>query len=151
MSLTQPKTGARNARRVGRPGFTYLELLIAISLFTVGMLSVLEIFPVNRRYLNQSADYTQAAYLAQEEMETIRGVSYASLTSGTYEPLHAVGSGPTDPLGQYQRQTTVTFIDSQNNWQNSATDTGLKRVDVTVIWSDRSIHYSYLLTSYVYQ
>ena len=134
------------------PAFTFLELLIAVSLFSVGVISVVKIFPVNRRYLNQSANTTQAAYLAQEELETIRGLSYANLTLGTYEAKHAVSTS--GEFSQYQRQTVVGWVDSQSNWQTSSAETNLKQITITVYWqegTDNSINRTFTLTSFSYQ
>lgn len=130
-----------------RPAFTFLELLIAVSLFSVGILSVLKIFPVNRRFLTQSANTTQAAYLAQEEIETVRAVAYDDLDVGTLEAQHALGASTGDPFGQYQRQTVVSLIDT--NWAATATDSGLKKVVTTITWTEHGIARSYQLATYV--
>ena len=132
-----------------KSGFTFLELLIALSLFTVGMVTVLQIFPVNRRYLTQSGQITQASFLAQEQIEAVRALDYETLTSGTYEARHAIGAASSDPLNQFERQTTVTLIDG--NRATTVTDVGLKKVDVIVYWSERTISRQYSLSTYVYQ
>ena len=131
-----------------RPGFTLLELLIALSLFSIGMLTILEIFPVNRRFLTQSAQTTQASFLAQEEIESIRGLDYASLTVGTFEPTHTLGASTSDSLNTFSRQTTISYIDG--NHQVTAINAGLKQVNVTVTWQERTINRQYLLSTYVY-
>jgi type II secretory pathway pseudopilin PulG len=136
-----------------RRAFTYLELLVALSLFTVGMVSILQIFPTNRRLLLQSANTTQAVFLAQEELESVRAQPYSNLTIGTYEAKHALSSTSGDPLGQYQRQTTVTLINGSHQAvspQTTASDLGLKQVDTTVYWTENTIPYSYTLSTYVY-
>jgi len=132
--------------------FTLVEVLIAITLFAVGMLSVLQIFPINRRFLTQSALATQAAFLAQEQMETVQSVGYAALTPGTYQPATAASSVAGDPLSIFTEQTTVTLVDG--NWQNSstggstsATDVGLKRITVLVTWNERAISRQYSLSA----
>ena len=126
-----------------------MELLIAVSLFSFGMLSVIQIFPINRRYLTQSAQTTQAAFLAQEQMEIIRELPYSSITTGTFEARHTVGTGTSDPLNQFERQTVVSFVDSSNDWAASGSDTGLKKIDVTVYWLERTINRQYGLSTYV--
>ena len=131
-----------------KPGFTFLELLIAVSLFTVGMISLLQIFPVNRKFLAQSAQTTQASFLAQEQIETVRGTDYASLTVGTFEARHFVGSSASDPLNMFERQTTVSLING--NRQATATDVGLKKIDINVYWSERAINRTYTISTYVY-
>ncbi len=135
-----------------KPGFTFLELLIALSLFSIGMISVLRIFPSNRKYLTQSGQSTQAACLAQEEMEVVRGVNYSALTvmPTYYEAAHALG-GTGDPLSAYTRKTEVVFIDPLSNWTTSnGNDTGMKKVKVTVSWAENGITRNYVLSSFVY-
>lgn len=136
-----------------KSGFTLVEVMVALSLFAVGMLSILQIFPINRRYLAQSANTTQAVFLAQEEIEQVRSQPYANLTIGTYETKHAVSQTAGDPLSQYQRQTTVTIINAAHQSispQDTAHDLGLKQLDVTVYWLENTISRSYTLSTYVY-
>lgn len=128
-----------------RRGFTFLELLVALSLFTVGMLSILQIFPANRRLLAQNAANTQAVFLAQEQLELARATPYANLTVGTYAPRAAITTAA--GISGYDRQIVVTYLDS--NYATSNTDQGLKRVDVTVYWTDRTINRQYTVSSYV--
>lgn len=137
--------GKKGKRRLG---FTLIELLIAITLFSVGMLSILQIFPINRRYLNQSAQMTQAVFLAQEKIESIRGTAYSDLTIGDYEPKASVGTDGNDPLRIFQRRTVISLVDS--NHANTNTDIGLKRIDTTVYWEENNLERSYTLSTYLY-
>lgn len=130
-----------------RPAFTFLELLIALSLFSVGMISILQIFPLNRRYLAQSSFLTQATYLGQEQLETLQGVAYVDLTVGTFEARHALGDSAAPGLSQFERQTVVSLINSSYN--ATATDIGLKKVETTVFWVERSGNRQYQLVTYV--
>jgi Tfp pilus assembly protein PilV len=135
-------------------GFTFVELLVALSLFMVGMVSILVIFPLDRRYLAQSAYATQAVSLAQEKIEQVRALSYDDLTIGTYEAKATVSSTSGDQLVQFSRATTVTLLDANRavvSPQDSAHDVGLKEVDVTVYWSENGISRQYTLTTYVYE
>jgi prepilin-type N-terminal cleavage/methylation domain-containing protein len=132
-----------------KPGFTFLELLIATSLFVIGMVSVLQIFPINRRFLTQSSQTSQASFIAQEQMEKVRGTDYDSLTVGNFEARDAVSDDSSDPMSLYERQTVVTLIDGNRN--ATATDVGLKKVDITVYWTERSVDRTYSLTTYVYE
>ena len=136
-----------------KPAFTLIEVMVALSLFVVGMLSILQIFPLNRRYLAQSANTTQAVFLAQEELEQVRSQPYANLTIGVYEAKHAVSTTAGDPLGQYQRQTVITLLNGSHQAvspQDTANDLGLKQIDATIYWAERTVPRTYTLTTYVY-
>jgi prepilin-type N-terminal cleavage/methylation domain-containing protein len=128
-------------------GFTFLELLIAVTLFSVGMISVLQIFPVNRRLLAQSTQASQAVYLAQEQVEYIRTLDYPTLTTGTFEAKAYLSTTGSAAFGQYQRDTVVSLIDS--NRASTVTDVGLKKVVVTIYWSEHSVNRQYSVTTYV--
>lgn len=133
--------------------FTFLELLIALSLFTVGMLSILQLFPVDRRYLAQSANATQAVFLGQEGIELARAQPYASLGIGTFEASHPLSTG-TNQLSQYTRQTVVTLLNGTTHApmspQLAINDQGLKQITTTVSWAERSGIRQYSLSSYAY-
>lgn len=135
-----------------KSGFTFVEILIALLLFSLGIVGLLRIFPLDRRYLAQSASQTQAIFLAQEEIEKVRADTYANLTimPTYYEALENVGSGTTgDPFNLYQRKTAITLVDG--NGASSATDVGLKKVQVTVSWTENNNTRSYIVSTYVSQ
>jgi prepilin-type N-terminal cleavage/methylation domain-containing protein len=130
-----------------RRGFTFIELLVALSLFSVGFVSVLQIFPVNRRLLAQSSFQTQAAFLVQEQIENLRSLPYTSITVGTYEPrAFLTGTSASDPVTQFERSTTVSLMDG--TYATTATDVGLKKIVVTVYWSEHNIPRQYSITTY---
>jgi len=130
------------------PGFTFVELLVALSLFSIGMISVVQIFPINRRLLNQSTYQTQAVFLAQQEMETIRSLDYTDLTTGTFEPKETIPQSSGTVFSQFQRSTTVTLIDG--TYATTNTDVGLKKVAVTVYWTEGSVNRQYTLMSFAH-
>jgi prepilin-type N-terminal cleavage/methylation domain-containing protein len=129
-----------------RSGFTLLELVIAIFLFSFGILSVVQIFPLNRHLLTQSSMQTQASFLAQEQMEHVRSLSYADLTPGTFEARATLPTTMGQFAGRFERMTTVQLING--SYAVSATDVGLKRITVTVYWQERGGERNYRLTSY---
>lgn len=137
---------------IRRKGFTFLELLIALSLFAVGMLSILHIFPINRRYLTQSATLTAATFVAQDQLEIVHGTDYASLPvlPVYFEPKEQLGSGSQgDQLNAFKRQSAVTYIDANGGMSN--VDLGLKKVQVTVYWTENSISRNMVVSTYVHQ
>ena len=99
-------------------------------------------------YFTRLIQQAVTTYLAQEQIEYVRTLDYDSLTVGTFEASHALGNGSADRLSQYSRSTTVGYVNG--SWNTSATDTGLKKVDVNVTWTERSGTRQYSLTTYVY-
>jgi|GEM_PF-6857004 len=131
-----------------RPAFTILELLIALSLFLVGMVSILEIFPVDRNLLSESTHQTQASYLAQQEMEEMVATPYANLTTGVYVAKSLVTTDTTSEYSIYSQEVDAAYIDT--NHTVVGTDDGLKKITVIITWKERTFNQSYTLTTYVH-
>ncbi len=129
-------------------GFTFLELLVALTLFLVGMVTVLQIFPLNRRLLNQTSQTTNAVFLAQEEIEKVRSNDYTSLPVGTYLARTAVTTDTASPLKIFDKQIVVVQVDTNRATTN--TDTGIRRVDVTIFWTETSVQRQYKVSTYVF-
>ena len=117
-------------------GFTLLEVLIAISILTVGLLGVaqMQIMGIRGNYF--SGNTTTVLTLAEEKMEDLLGKSYtdAELTgSGAPGTNHNDVNNPIDETGQaggiYTRMWTV--IDN-----TPIADT--KTVTVSVSWDNLS-------------
>lgn len=128
-----------------KPGFTFLELLIALSLFSIGMISVLQVFPVNRRLLAQTAFTSQATFLAQEKMEVLRSTPYDDLIVGAVAEV--VDEGGTSPLSIFTVSSQVNYLDA--NYAVSMVDAGLKRIVVTVTWTEHAVSRQYQMSTYV--
>jgi len=117
-------------------GFTLLEVLIAISILTVGLLGVaqMQIMGIRGNYF--SGNTTAALTLAEEKMEDLLGKSYTDAElAGSVAPGtdHNDANNPIDETGQaggiYSRMWTVTL------------DTpiiGTKTVTVSASWDNLS-------------
>lgn len=130
-----------------RRGFTFIELTLAILLFSFGIISVMQIFPVNRRLLAQSQSQSQAAFLAAEQIELVRNVDYDDLTVGNYEAKAFLPGTNGAFAAGYERSTVVSLVDG--NYAASGTDVGLKKVVVTVYWTERNVNRTYTVSTIV--
>ena len=108
-------------------GFTLLEVLIAISILTVGLLGVaqMQIMGIRGNYF--SGNTTAALTLAEEKMEDLLGTSYINVISDNdaNNPINEAGQAG----GIYSRMWTVTL------------DTpiiGTKTVTVSASWDNLS-------------
>lgn len=113
-------------------GFSLVEVIISLSVFTLGMLAVLEVTSRSQSLSAMTITRTRAALLAQEGVELAASVSYDSLTVGTYlnEPnLTTIGSDFTP----FSRTVTVQYVDSALNIIQ--TDKGMKLVTSTINWT----------------
>lgn len=94
-------------------GFTLMETLVALSLFTLVLLGTLASVGTVVRVNSQGGKTARAMLLAQEKMEQLRASGYSSLASGS------------DAVGSFSRSWTVA--------SGPLTDT--RRVDVAVTWA----------------
>jgi len=108
-------------------GFTLLEAMIAISILVIGIVAVLQIFPLalNIEKLNQME--TQADFLAQEKIEEKASRSYQDIQVTT-ETENSLPS----PFERFSRETKVIYVDS--DLATTTSDLGLKKIEVTVQW-----------------
>ena len=107
-------------------GTTLTELMIALVILTVGILSVGQLFPAGSRGQVQSRMTNSASYYAQEKLEQLNGQTWtsAALTDGRHPSSgsEALGSG-----GQWHRYYEVATLASPLD--------NLKKVTVTVEWT----------------
>lgn len=123
----------KNSNKVAAPcgarsGFTFIEVAVAIAVVGVGLLAVLGTLPLSLRATTSESSSIQAGYLAQDEIETLLGTPYGSLTPGVVETKHDLGGN----FAGFQREAIVSLIDS--NYKATSTDAGIKQIKVTVWW-----------------
>jgi len=84
------KRGALPAR-----GFSLLELVAALLVFSLGMLLLVNLFPVSYTHLGRSREITSAAFLCQGKMDEVLAEPYA-------DPAPADGTFPENPRYGWQ-------------------------------------------------
>lgn len=113
-------------------GFSLIEVLVALSVFTLGLLSFLEITSRSQQLSALTITRTRAALLAQEGVEMAESLSYDSLPAGNYleeSTLSSYGSEFTP----FARTVTVQYVDGSLNLVQ--TDLGMKLISSTVTWT----------------
>ncbi len=151
-------------------GFTIIEVLIAISLLSVGILAVGSLMGTSIKTSSYSQALTQANNLAQERLETLQSIDYNNLqvtdiatartdlrrncsqTDATASrPVYTCTPTQTVPIGKrdFTWLYTVAYIDVNGIDGADPGIDGLKRIDVTVSWTDQlwNIAKSITLTS----
>ena len=108
-------------------GFTFLEVIIAISVLIIGILAVLQVFPLalNIEKLNQME--TQAVFLAQEKIEEKISRTYQDVQITT-----EIEDSLPSPFERFSRETKIIYVDS--DLATTTSDLGLKKIEITVRW-----------------
>ncbi|MFA6002943.1 MAG: carboxypeptidase regulatory-like domain-containing protein, partial [Elusimicrobiota bacterium] len=151
--------------RIGKSrGVTLTELLVAVALLSVGVLSFFSSFQAITKAITVSRARTLAANLAQEKVESLKNYTYYALlitTSATidnsFTPALAYDSVNYPPetidIGgtKFQRYTFVSLAQVDNNVISTVSytypDTGMKQLAVTVSWMQGAERKNWSLTN----
>jgi len=108
-------------------GFTLIGVMVAILILTTGFIIALQIFPVSLSVEKANQLRTQAALLAQENIETLYAQAYIDIAVGVVsEPVLST------PFELFSRETTVIYVDA--DLADSMVDVGMKKIEVVVSW-----------------
>ncbi len=111
-------------RRRYAKGFTLIEIMVAITLLSIGLLGMAGLTVGITRGNRLSSEVTTATALAQAKMEDIKRVGYSGATSSA-EDYNAISG-----YALYKRDTVID-VDTP--------ELGMKTVTITVSWnSDNS-------------
>lgn len=111
-------------------GFTLLELLLTILLFTASFVALSETLTTGLLATGDNEGSLIATELAHEKMEEIKNKTYSAVTNETKAAVSGFSS--------FQREVVVT-----------TPQTDLKQVSVTVYWFNKSDELSVGLATYV--
>ncbi|MBI5093047.1 MAG: prepilin-type N-terminal cleavage/methylation domain-containing protein [Candidatus Hydrogenedentes bacterium] len=107
-----------DSSRQYRAGYSLLELVLAVAIFSVGVVAVLELFAACLRSSSVSLGYTQAVFLAQELLEEeIADGGFTDTTDsggfGDNYPSHSwsYDAEETDQEGLYQLRVVVSWTE----------------------------------------
>ena len=64
-----------------RNGFTLIEIIIALTILGIGLVSVLGYLPIALDVAKKAADLTKATFIAQKLIEEIKAESYDDITN----------------------------------------------------------------------
>ena len=119
-------------------GFTLLEVLIAVSIFSVGLLAVasMQIGAISGNRLGN--ELSMATFLAQEQVETLKSATFvsATLATGNYADLN----NPIDETGANGGIFT-------RSWAIAPNTTFSRSLTVTVSWPQPAPTHSVVLTT----
>lgn len=141
----------------GARGFTLVEVLIAVTILSIGILGVMGLAGSSVKSGAYAQNMTQATNLALDRIEALQSVPFNTLqvtdTITARADLRRTCAGPTGPVNRpvytctptnpitlgtksFTWTYTVMFLDLDGNGTASENGDALKRLDVSVSWTD---------------
>lgn len=110
-------------------GFTLIEILIALVIFSIGILAFASLTVTSTRTGSYGGRMTEAVTFAQDKLEELKTNSWGNIVSGA------------------DQKTGPTGISYARNWKVLEKETrNLKAVSITIDWKDRVDHSISLFT-----
>ena len=111
-----------------------IEIMVALLILMVAFIGLIQSFPFSQTIVKTAENSTKASSLAQNELERLLALNYDNIPTGAIEAKQRLAADPANYLYYFQRQTTVSYLDG--NWQDSVSDTGLKKISITVYYTN---------------
>ncbi|MBI5631452.1 MAG: carboxypeptidase regulatory-like domain-containing protein [Elusimicrobia bacterium] len=145
-------------------GMTLVEILVAISILTVGVIGFMGAFKYISKSIHLSRTTTLASNLAQEKVETLKNLSYYKLlisTSSSVDTDFSPGltydnsNYPPETISiggiTFTRYTYVALAQIDSDIISTVTytypDTGMKQITVHVKWREGAVNKKVYLTN----
>ena len=124
-------------------GFTLLEVLIAVSIFSIGLLAVasMQIGAITGNRLGN--ELSIATFLAQEQVETLKSAALTSAALTPNDALNPVYSDPNNPIDETGANGGIF----NRSWVVANNTTFSRTVTVTVSWPQAAPAHSVVLTT----
>ena len=124
------KVYQKKGRPTGEGGFTLLEVIVAISILTFGLLAVASMQLTAIRGNYNASNITEATTVAQDRLEELMGLAYGhiDLAGG------GVTNHPNPPTPTAATGYTINYtVDSDTPVTNA------KLIELTVTWLDKGV------------
>jgi type IV pilus assembly protein PilV len=109
-------------------GISFIDLMLSLVVLTIGVLALMDLQVIATRSNSSSSGTVIAISLAEEKIETFKNMAFTSIAS---QP----STTWTDPATNITYTTAVTVTNNQPI-------SGVKKVAVTVTWSDKAGNHS---------
>lgn len=128
---------AINKRKFLVRGFTIIEILVAITVFGIGVLGIAGFFITASQIVRSASNTTIASNLASGFIDEELSTAYDQLTPGTGTPA-LVSEDQSSPFYNFQKQINISCIDINLAITDcTATPSPLKKIDVFIYWQER--------------
>jgi len=119
-----------------KQGISLVESILALLILSLGIFAYISLFAEMSTATIEDELASTASRLANQKLEEVlatkANLGYGEINIGT------TNENITYANHAYVRQTVVNYVNVSDLQTLSGSDTGIKKVDVTVSWSDRS-------------
>jgi len=122
-------------KKQNKRGFTLIEAIIALTIFVIGILAVVQFLPMSTKLATRARLKSQAIFLTQGKMEEYLAKSYLELTTGVVEIRAPQVSDTTSQLYYFETEVEIDYVDE--NLVGVSEDQGMKKIEVTTHWTER--------------
>jgi len=132
-------TGVPTRVKGSSKGFSLLELIIAIAVLAIGLVGVLQIFPIGLRASQRAGMMTKASFLAQNKIEDVKLAGFDAIAE---LPPKIPLSGKDGDFEWVVKIDNVSLegVESQDD---------MRKITVTINWPERNITRSRDFITYV--
>jgi len=130
----------KKGRPIGEGGFTLLEVIVAVSILTFGLLAVasMQLTAIHGNY--NASDITEGTTVAQDRLEELMGLTY-----GHSDLSDPVGGGATDHPDPPTPTAAVGYTINYTV-ESDVPVTNSKLITITVQWQDKGVQKRTVLT-----
>lgn len=133
----------------GTQGFSLLEVVFAITILSFGLMGFLTLFSEMVKSTVDDEFSMTGSRLASQKLEEILANKAAQGYTGV--PTGSTDENITNGNDAFIRNTSIRWVDPTDLKTPSGSDTGFKRVDVTVSWNSgalQQVQMMSLITNY---
>lgn len=117
-------------------GFSILENVISVAIFSVGILSISMLFTQTMTYTHFSEKFAVANNLAKAEMERLWNTPYSNVVSGsTVKTVDKVDFTLTWTVHDNQPINGVKYIEMKVNWKDLSSMKKGREISIETIYS----------------
>jgi prepilin-type N-terminal cleavage/methylation domain-containing protein len=92
-----------------RDGFSLVEVLVGVALMAIALLGLAQVFLISIMQNARSDRMTNAAFLAQQQIEQLRTLTGAELNTMVSTPMDETLDLNADGINDYRRITYITY------------------------------------------
>jgi len=129
-----------------KKAFTLIEILLAVFVLEIGLLGIASFYTYSFKITKTARNETIAANLASGLLDEVLENSYPNMVVGEGNKT-AYEATPNSPFANFQKKIDIAYIDSNLSASYLPPDTNMKKITVTIYWTQDSGERSFQIAS----